>query len=129
MSDRYLMKFWHKELKSFVEFDNEGLYINYNNGQIYTRSGSLNVTDHYIRVQCTGLKDRNGKLIYEGDVVKICWRVEPAIYVVEMMQRGQSGFPMWQFSNPLNSRFYSGSGGCDVEIIGNIHQHPELVEG
>jgi uncharacterized phage protein (TIGR01671 family) len=76
--------------------------------------------EDYIVMQDTGLKDKNGKEIYEGDILE--WRDKYSITRMEVIFRNGEFvfFSKWS----INKKF------CDevLEIIGNIYENPELLE-
>ena len=79
----------------------------------------------FILMQYTGLKDKTGKEIYEGDIVKNqIGSIGKMVFSHIGNMNGWTGF----FVN------YKGTGnhwpvrGNDIEIIGNIHERPELLE-
>lgn len=82
-------------------------------------SGGLNNLMQY-----TGLNDKNGKEIYEGDIFKdadgslfkVSYDVEELIYIVNCIGEDYS----WNISRFKTDEF---------EVIGNIYENPELLKG
>ncbi len=79
--------------------------------------------------QFTGLKDANGKEIYEGDLVRMQQPGfhERACYEVKYFVQDVCIFQLVKVTDG-STLFESPSNGHDVEIIGNVHTNPELLE-
>ena len=74
-------------------------------------------------MQYTGLKDKNGKEIYEGDVVKFNMVIPtPIIY-----SEDAAGFVIANIAPVQMLARYVLTYGTP-EIIGNIHENPELLK-
>lgn len=81
-------------------------------------------------MQYTGLKDKNGVKIFEGDVVKNSW---DDIFEIKFGECG-NGNICWNgwYMNPPNKKInycvpWDSMAIKHYEIIGNIHQNPELL--
>ena len=79
-------------------------------------------------LQCTGLKDKNGKLIYEGDIVTYDWLTS----ISKIWRTDGKHIVEWHngFTVIGNIAGYDVEHGKarNVEVIGNIYENPELLE-
>lgn len=107
------------DTNSDLEFRDKENYL------ITDLSDAINHQERYKVRQYTGLKDKNGVEIYEGDVIK-GWRNK--IYAVAFVEKRGGYYPFAQGD---------GCGCCDYEVeydpddcevIGNIYENPELME-
>ena len=150
MKDRFKFRFWHAPSEKMLDC--------YGFNEHYTFADTLDgigteynpcKTNDCILMQCTGLKDKNGKLIYEGDIIRV--------------QYIGAQIPLFshQFSNLPEDEIFSiiydydwhkfccenpnYKKACEIhsldlnaiqintenkqyEIIGNIYENPELLE-
>lgn len=133
MSQNRVIKFrvWYKNGKRFYYSDSGDLLLSLS-GKILTNYGSLGDNkyetypseneDDCILQQFTGLLDKNGREIYEGDIVKnvnviskLFGQLSPVKWI-----------PLITGFNPFNLMLFEKDG--MFEIVGNIFENPELLK-
>lgn len=114
---------WLKEDKEMVDVEE----INFYNGEFDFIGDAITwmcKSDDCVLMQSTGLTDKNGKEIFEGDVVKMAKNVysEPTYYEVVRHRGGAYRLESKQYGCELWLRH------TDCEIAGDIYKNPELLE-
>lgn len=135
-------RIWIKDESRFYDESDDESYLIVPNGNVICESGTYeedgmlfkdttNQTSNVIVEQYTGLKDKNGREIYENDIVK---------YTAEIANNKGSTYRVEYYNEwgmydlePLEDNVDTGGFNENLletyyEVIGNIHENPELLE-
>lgn len=147
MNERYLFKAKRIDNEEWVQGalvydDMDKLYriiteINYSTGTCITSDNAPRVDKSTI-CQCTGLKDKNGKLIWENDVVKKEFYTD-----YDAFSNSEEYIGIVKFTNcalvietirdkctrPIFEAMLYSEDVEHFEILGNVFDNPELLEG
>ena len=83
--------------------------------------GELKLGNNFILMQFTGLKDKNGKDIYEGDIVENYAFKDVVIFSKGIFTTQRSTKDKFSIKQPLSVH-------DELEVIGNIYENPELLK-
>lgn len=119
---------WDKELKEMCSVTDIQLWINYVH---YSRKdsdiGKGNYPADVILMQYTGLKDKNGTEIYEGDIVYDPWGDKHIVIWDEESMMFTYDVNEWWMPY-LWCRSHEADELDKPEVIGNIYDNPELLK-
>lgn len=143
MQDRLNFRFWDTKERIMLDWDcicQTAFNCTRDEGNEIQRYGLMyfvfTTLQRFIPLQCTGLRDKNGKLIYEGDILRVTGSRDTSGYgVVEYLQAGCQFSVNGYLDNPSpyhprkKGEFYHPlQEWLCTEVIGNIYENPQLLE-
>jgi uncharacterized phage protein (TIGR01671 family) len=115
-----------------------------NDGDFIGWHGPSNWKECYEVMQFTGLHDKNGKEVWEGDIVHVERNDSfPSYNQAIIVYEENRGMFMLLYTKPTNpkgflsqvaitsedrTRMFEQCTGWEIEVIGNEYEHPELTE-
>lgn len=124
---------WDSEKKKFVEhffITDNGLICNMEKPTSKHKLIIPVEKSELFLMQSTGLLDKNGKEIFEGDIVQFedCYEVSDFLYInTGIIEWCQGGFHVTNRDSVLMEDLLDGDS-LDVTIIGNIYENKEILE-
>lgn len=128
MQDRFKFRAWDTEEGKYASDDD----IRFDTGRLCDSVYDLLKNDDpfYIYEQCTGLRDKNGELIYEGDIIAMS-STDRRQNCLEILWQNDECQLQAVAHNGLEDYFANLNEILEdhlMEVIGNIHENPELLE-
>ncbi len=123
---------WNTNSKAMNYFNNPKDGLLYSCGSLYASTGYDSEDDptfdkdedSFIFMQYTGLKDKNGKEIYEGDIIKSEGNLYKVFYNTDIV-----GFDVVSLPIESNEAFMDLRQGFSAFVlVGNIYENPELLK-
>lgn len=123
--DRFKFRIWDKENQKY-----------HNGMEVFDYMRGVLSSDKYVMEQSTGLEDKNGKLIYEGDIVKgkatigeggfeylgcIKWYYQSEFIGWYIEDKDGGAWELKQAHAKISADNITG------EVIGNIHENADLL--
>ncbi len=135
MKDRFKFRLWYEPENKMMLFNNptllDGKVCSNDNGGLLFRNYDHNIKnvheckpEDFSIMQCTGLKDKNGTLIYEGDIVKDNFTNSIYEVVYKKCAICLENEEYIGYLHELRSCYTSDR----LEIIGNAFENPKLLK-
>lgn len=112
---------------SDIEWDTDGrMWVTADDG----KNGIELIDEEAHLMQYTGLNDKNGRKIYEGDIIVTHPKMKYEIPKIGVVQYGNCR-PMFQYKSVDGEEYsiWSNNVYRTYEVIGNIFENPKLLEG
>lgn len=119
-NSRHKFRAWDKKLNTFFPPDGDTWHFSIiGETTMFDLLNQYSIEDYnnLIIEQFTGLQDKNGKDIFEGDLIRVCSDYD---YECEVVVYKENKFIL----EPLGDDWIYWE---KSEIIGNIHENPELM--